>query len=160
MGRYVLFGLLGAVAAVVAVGAGFVILDDRSAPPIVISDPRPDATIVVGVGGAVASPGVYGLAGDARAQDAIAAAGGANADADLASINLARRLADEDQLVVPRVASTRPRPAAEEGSPAGQSAEVEVPTVPVSPSGDGLIDLNTASLSDLDGLPGIGPALA
>ncbi|MEA2583701.1 MAG: hypothetical protein QOF33_1786, partial [Thermomicrobiales bacterium] len=44
------------------------VLDDRAAPAIVIDDPRPDATIVVSVEGAVATPGVYHLKADARVQ--------------------------------------------------------------------------------------------
>lgn len=157
---------IAAVAAVVAVGALFLVLDDRAAPPIVISDPRPDATIVVGVGGAVASPGVYALSGDARAQDALAAAGGANRDADLAALNLARRLRDEDQLVVPRLVPT----AAAASDPSSAAFEPVPPpgpneTPPAAPAAvpaaaAGPVDLNTATVADLDRLPGIGPVLA
>ena len=151
--------VLATVAAAVAVGAAFAYLDGRSAPPIVIADPRPNATIVVAVGGAVASPGTYALPGDARAQDALAAAGGPAPDADLAALNLARRLRDEDQLVVGRIASTvvpgrttTPVPSAPAAPP--------TPALVVAETQSSLVDLNSASVPELDGLPGIGPVLA
>lgn len=159
MNRLVLASL-AAIAAVAVVGTGFVIFDDRSAPPIVIADPRPDATIVVGVDGAVATPGVYALPGDARAQDALAAAGGAAADADLAALNLARRLRDEDHLLVPRLA---PVVAVVDGPSFGSPvspAFADAPMQQASVVETGPVNLNAASLADLDGLPGIGPVLA
>jgi len=82
-----------AVVAGVALGA-FALqqMDERSAPPIVIEDPRADATIVVAIEGAVATPGVYAFGADARLQDAVDRAGGTVSDADLAPINPAQRL--------------------------------------------------------------------
>lgn len=157
--------LVAVVAAVAAAGYGFVALDERAAPPIVIEDPRPDATVVVAVEGAVASPGVYALPGDARTADALAAAGGVAEDADLAAVNLARRLRDEERIVVPTLvprpmepelgaAVDAPPPVAGPGDvPA--TATVSAPTLPV-----GAIDVNTATAEELDALPGIGPVLA
>jgi competence protein ComEA len=141
--------------AVLAMGAvlGVFVLrlwDDRSAPPIVIDDPRPNATIVVSVEGAVATPGVYHLRGDARVQEAIDAAGGAASNADLARINPAARLHDEERLIVP----TAPV--------AGNTVSGEGPTATsggVTSSVD-LININTASAELLDTLPGIGEVLA
>jgi competence protein ComEA len=127
-------------------------LDHRSKPAIVIEDPRPDATIVVSVEGAVATPGVYSLKGDSRVQDAVDAAGGPAAGADLARINPAARLRDEERVVVPwseTVASTSPR------SSATASASA-IPTV----DGSGSININTADAALLETLPGIGPVIA
>ena len=92
-------------------------------------------------------PGLYVLDLDARLVDAIAAAGGTTEDADLAAINLARMLADGEQVVVPVIGDP-------EAVPGGGGAE---------PS-DGLIDLNTADQAALDpfaqGGHGAGPPLA
>ena len=102
------------------------------------------ATVVVHVVGQVAAPGVVTLGAGARVADAIAAAGGATGAADLASVNLARVLVDGEQVVVPKPGEPVP------GGGGASSA---------APSG-GPLDLNSASLAELDTLPGIGPVLA
>ena len=160
-------GVMAAVAAVVLVGVLFRLVDSATAPPIVIGDPPGPDEIVVAVEGAVASPGLVRLPGDARHGDAIAAAGGLTSAADLAAINPARRLHDEDLLVVPlRDAeppvndAPRPSPAGDGNvGPGGAIEQTTVPT-PRAAFADPPIDINTASAAELDGLPGIGPALA
>lgn len=163
MGR-VTAAVVGAIAAVAVVSFGFSLLDQRGGPPIVIDDPRGEATIVVAIAGAVASPGVYALAGDARTGDALAAAGGPLADADLAAINPARRLADEERVLVPRL-----EPAASVGGPpappasAGDDPPAEPAAVAADPNSAAAatpIDLNTATVAELETLPEIGPVLA
>ena len=150
-------------------------LDERSGPAIIIDDPRADETIVVAVVGAVASPGVVTLPADARLHDAITAAGGLDADADLAQINPASRLQDEARVVVPRVgeaahavtpstAALVPSPAAN-GSEIGALAITQAAATPsVARLSDGAladtININTASAADLEALPEIGPARA
>lgn len=138
-------------------------LDRRAAPPIVISDPRPDATVVIAIEGAVATPGVYALPGDARVGDAITAAGGSRADADLAAINPAQRLRDEAKIVVPTRMSTaatnQPRPPA---IPAYITpvAEPDLPGPTVTAAAAGPLNLNRATVAELEALPGLGPVLA
>jgi competence protein ComEA len=102
-------------------------------------------TVVAHAAGAVAKPGVYSLAAGARVQDLLAAAGGASPDADLDRINLAAPVADGSQVYVPKEGEPVPS-----GAGGGTSAST--------PSGP--LDLNTATLEQLDDLPGVGPATA
>jgi competence protein ComEA len=98
--------------------------------------------VVVDVTGAVARPGVYRLPAGARVTDAVERAGGAGGDALLEAINLAARLADGQQVVVPRQ------------GPAG---------APLSVAGareEGPISLGTATVEQLDTIEGIGPVTA
>src|SRR5215213_8350279 len=88
------------VAAVAAVYAIFQALDERSAPPIVIEDAAANLPVVVEVRGEVEAPGVVTLSPGARLQDAIAAAGGLSKEADLSTVNLARRLRDGELVVI------------------------------------------------------------
>jgi competence protein ComEA len=106
------------------------------------------ARVVVDVVGAVRQPGLYRLPHDSRIADAIARAGGASRKADLAQVNLAAPLADGEQVVVPRRGTAGAAPAAGAGT-AGASG------TPSSP-----VQLSTATLEQLDSLPGVGPVTA
>lgn len=126
----------------------------RSAAPTVGGGSRtgPGSTtsetvLLVHVLGAVTRPGIVELRQGARVVDAIASAGGLAADANPAGVNLARPVSDGEQLVVPREG--------EELVPAaGPSASVG------GGSGGSLVSLNRASVTELQALPRIGPALA
>jgi competence protein ComEA len=108
----------------------------------------PALDVVVDVTGAVRRPGLVQLPGGSRVDDALSAAGGATHKADLASVNLARRLVDGEQIVVLRKGQTT-TPVGAPGPPAAGSPTPGQP-----------VDLNTATLAQLDGLPGVGPVLA
>jgi competence protein ComEA len=105
--------------------------------------------VVVDVQGAVRRPGVVELPVGSRVVDALAAAGGTTRHAVTLTLNLAQVLVDGTQVLVPDRRST--------AAPASAAGSTAAPTgaAPGTP-----VDLNTATLEQLDGLPGIGPVLA
>lgn len=110
-----------------------------------------DAPVVVlHVLGAVADPGIVELPLGSRVVDAIAAAGGPTDDADLAAVNLARVVADGEQLRLPGVGEVPPAGAGSGGAGSGSSAVAT----------NGRININTADAAGLEQLPGVGPAIA
>jgi competence protein ComEA len=109
------------------------------------TEPAIAATVTVHVVGEVRRPGVYELAGGSRAIDAINAAGGLLGAADQSAVNLARIVADGEQIAVPRQG---------QGGPSGGAAAAGAGVLP------GKVDLNTATEAQLDTLPGVGPATA
>jgi competence protein ComEA len=116
-----------------------------SSASVAVSAPRAAAALVHVVG-AVRRAGVYRVAAGKRIEDAIRLAGGATAHADLQAINLAAKVADGQQIVVPRrgragVAAT--------ASPATPGAPASAP-----------VNLNTATAEQLDTLDGVGPTTA
>ena len=107
------------------------------------------ADVVVHAAGAVARPGVYRLAAGSRVADLLDAAGGPAPGADLDRVNLAAPLVDGERIFVPLPDQEVP-PVSTSGG--GASTPTDAPQVPV--------DLNAATLDELDALPGIGPATA
>lgn len=143
---------LAVLAAVGLVGGYGVAMRARPRPTtLALSTPSAERTekarrIFVHVGGAVRSPGLYRLPDGARVDDAVQAAGGVLEDADLDALNLAARVKDGDKVLVP-----------------SQSGEAEASAGGSAMAGGmqgGLVNLNTATIADLETLPGIGPALA
>lgn len=126
------------------------------ATPAAGESPEPSGVVVVHVAGAVHEPGVVELPVGARVGEAVAAAGGEQADAELAAVNLARPLVDGEQVYVPRVGEASPGAAG--GAPAPDSGGVPPAGQPAAEGG--VVDLNSADLAALDTLPGVGPAIA
>ena len=107
----------------------------RFVPPV-ISDEAPEVSVT----GAVKNPGVYRLSPGARVADALAAAGGASPDADLEKLDLAAPLGDAETVRIPR---------------RGGSAAATTVGTPIL-----RLSVNHATASELETVPGIGPALA
>ena len=133
-------------------GAGEVEHDDAASDDGVSGSevkPEKPEVIVVDVAGAVGAPSLVTLQADSRVGDAIEAAGGFAADADAARVNRAAKLQDGQQVYVPRV---------------GETGGGVVPDIGASAQGvataEGPVNINHASESDLDALPGVGPSTA
>ncbi|SCL41971.1 competence protein ComEA [Micromonospora pallida] len=159
---------LAAVAAVVVLGAGFWAWRSRpqvepvpapSASAALPADAAPAppsgsgaAELVVAVAGRVRRPGLVRLPAGARVADAIEAAGGAQPGVDVALLNLARRVTDGELILV----GVTPPPGA------GPTAAGAAPGAggPGAPAAGGKVNLNTATVAQLDTLPGVGPVLA
>jgi len=123
----------------------------RAAPGTVAASSSPSASpapVVVDVAGWVRHPGVYQLHQGDRVIDAIERAGGARRGADLTSINLAALLTDGEQILVGKAGS----PGSMVGGASGISG---------GPGGGAgqVVNINTATLDQLESLPGIGPSL-
>ena len=115
-----------------------------SGAPVTTSASPSAATLIVDVAGAVRKPGVYEFAEGQRVIDAVNAAGGPTGKADLTSLNLAAPLTDGTQVLVPRSAGA--------GVPIYGAGTTSGSTT--------LINVNTASATELEELPGIGEVLA
>lgn len=117
--------------------------------------------LTVHVAGEVMHPGVYVLSGNSRVVDAIAAAGGATARADLNAVNLATPLIEAAQIYIPRGGETtkpvrvRPKPGLNPPTNLDGSVSNDLIT-----GASTLIDINSASEQQLDTLPGVGPSTA
>jgi competence protein ComEA len=144
--------LLGAGVIVVLVAA-YALSRHHGTPPAPVDPPSavtPAAvpsspSLVVDVGGRVRHPGLVTLPAGSRVADAIAAAGGALRPADLATVNLAARVTDGELLLVGV-------PGAAVGAGAGSGTSGDGESAPM--------DLNSATVEQLDTLPGVGPVLA
>lgn len=124
---------------------GAVTPEPRSSPRPPLSDAGPGGRIVVDVSGKVRRPGVHRLPSGSRVTDALRAAGGVRAGTDLTGLNRARVLTDGEQVIVGGPAPPG-RAATGSGMGGAQAA--------------GPVSLNSATVEQLDTLPGVGPVLA
>lgn len=157
--------LVVGIVATVAGGAVLMFRDSGPADGITITLDEPESvvtpamyaevptTIKVYVSGEARHPGVYELPADARADDALQAAGGPTSAAALEMVNLAKRLSDEEHIHIPGQS--------ERGDFRGTSEvipSVSVGTVGANPSGK--LNINTATVEEFTSLPNIGPSRA
>ena len=125
------------------VGAALVIATGSPIPSPGAAVAPSVAELVVDVQGKVRRPGVVRLPAGSRVLDALRAAGGPRPGVPTTSLNLARQLSDGEQVVLDPVGPSAAGTSTAGGGEAG-----------------GQVNLNTATLEDLDGLPGVGPVLA
>ncbi len=118
--------------------------------PAPTADAETGSAVTVHVAGQVARPGLVRLPAGSRVNDALQAAGGALPGVDLSALNLARLLSDGEQVAVGIAAAAGPQ----SGGGGAVSGVAEAG------SEGGLVDLNRATLEELDTLPGVGPVLA
>ena len=168
-------GCVGVIAVLVTV---FTLLRDHT-PPVVSaklppvemvstaqaspSAPAPDGPVIVSVVGLVHKPGLVTLSPGARIADALNAAGGALDGADLIGLNMARRVADGEQIIVgiaapPGEPTTMGSAVASELAPAPSPVDQAAAGSASAPTAS--VDLNAATEEQLDGLPGVGPVTA
>lgn len=178
-------------------GSGFVLLKGRQAspPPILFSAPPPAAAgaavpsaavpagtapkhskrLYVDVAGAVQRPSLYLLPPDSRVMQAVLAAGGPTAAADMDAVNLAQPVTDGEKVFVPKHGSPPGPPAALSATPSAParalSSALMLPSAAVKPVKGGgsrsgkmsdgeQIGLNSATVEQLERLPGVGPSMA
>ncbi|WP_415976553.1 ComEA family DNA-binding protein [Rhodococcus sp. 077-4] len=122
--------------------------------------PSAEAELVVSVVGLVRKPGLVRLQPGSRVADALAAAGGAVEGADLLALNMAARVADADQIVVGVVPPEGAPPVSGTTSESGTAAAGGAPAGPEGAAPGGTVDLNAATVAELDALPGVGPVTA
>ncbi|MBK8615744.1 MAG: ComEA family DNA-binding protein [Anaerolineales bacterium] len=148
-----LYVLLGVMAGFVLAGVLIFVARAPAGEPVVLLPAPTKAPVAVHVIGAVPRPGLYEFAQGARVQNAIDAAGGILAEANVDAVNLAALLEDGQQLVIPY----------QDGSVPSEEPSVDLPSSteePTNNSGTELININTAGVDELDTLPGIGPTTA
>lgn len=164
--RNILFVIISTIA---VVGAGIFYVQRPSQKPIEILQaaatttptptPMPEATatpapVRIYITGAVLNADVYFLSAGSIVKDAIDAAGGLAPDADHEHINLALELKDQQHIHVPRLGEEDPPPPVQ----GGEDSPTDTKSSTVSTQAE-QININTATLEQLDSLPGIGPAI-
>lgn len=153
-----LYVLLGVLAGFILAGTLVFVSRAPSGEPIVLQPAPTKAPIAVHVIGAVPRPGLYKFSDGARIQDAVDAAGGLLASANEDAINLAEPLTDGEQLDVPYKDGAQPADSGDTTSTFEQ-VDPQATNPPVDENSD-LININTATVEELDSLPGIGPTTA
>ena len=173
LGRYQQF-LYGLLLSLLVTGTLLVVSRRPPGHPVQLLEPPTPLPLRVHVTGGVVQPGVYALPRGSIWQDAVNAAGGPTALADLNHINLAQVIVDGDQIVVPELIPTAtPRPPTSTPAPTvtvgpRTPSPTPLPTDTPAPTNSDAtsagttskININTAAAAELEALPRIGPAIA
>lgn len=141
---------LGVLIGLLAAGILILTCGTPRGEPVTLLPPPTKEPLTVHITGAVFQPGVYQLSQSARVEDAIQAAGGLKPLADPQSINLAKTLEDGERIWIPSQATV---------IPSEPSRPTSLPTLEP-PSSEHPINVNQATVEELDLLPGIGPVKA
>lgn len=150
--------LLGVMAGFALAGLLFFVARAPAGEAILLQPAPTKSPLAVHVIGAVPRPGLYEFVEGARVQDAIDAAGGLLASANVESINLAALLEDGQQLNIPYHAGEEP---VEDNSSSLDLPNDNEEAITEDENTDtDLVNINTATLEELDALPGIGPTIA
>jgi competence protein ComEA len=166
--------LLSALAALV-IAVIYVVLRQRNTPDLLVqSDEGWQPDVRVSVGGEVRNPGTYTLSGDARIADLVTAAGGYTDHAERTVLNPAARVGDGMEYIIPTQAAraATAKPAATPSETAGTVAPSPTPplaraistgtarTAPSATAPTAKLNINAASIDELEALPAIGPTIA
>ncbi len=172
--RFVIFAIL-ALATIVSIGWIYAHPQNESSrvyievptietftPTVILPTETPTPTgtptpLRIYISGEVKHPDVYTLPPKSIIKDAIEAAGGATADANLDMVNLAQELSDQQHIHIPAKSDDLPTPPVVEGGVRSGSAAIVLPEATPTPL---KVNINTATLQELELLPGIGPAIA
>ena len=160
--KQILNVVIGVVAGFLLAGVILLVVRIPGGNPVVLEPAPTQAPITVHVIGAVVRPGVYTFPEGSRVQDAVTAAGGLLAEAEPNQINLAAKLQDGQQLDIPGVGgSSNSTSGSTLGSVPPAAGPFTVITTPGAATNNAdLVNINTATLDQLDTLPGIGPTTA
>jgi competence protein ComEA len=170
-------GLVISAVAALVVAAIYVLLRQRNVPDLLIqSDEGWQPEVHVAIGGEVLSPGSYTLRGDARLSDLVTAAGGYTEQAERTALNPAARLSDGMEYIIPVQTARSASSAARATTSVSATTTNVAPTAASTPSSSvaaprqppkggtatasGIVNINTATVAELEALPAIGPTIA
>jgi competence protein ComEA len=158
--KNILYALIGLMAGFVLAAILLIVTRMPGGQPVTLEPAPTKAPIVIQIMGAVVKPGVYSMPDGSRVEDAVNAAGGLLAEADSNSVNLAVRLEDGQQINIPSLGGSG---ISETSTPTRApftvvSTATSSTTATVAPRS--LVNINTATVQQLDALPGIGPVTA
>ncbi len=158
--KQILNVVIGVVAGFLLAGVVLLVVRIPGGKPVTL-EPAPTQTpVTVHVIGAVVRPGVYTFPEGSRVQDAVTAAGGLLAEAEPNQINLAAKLQDGQQLDIPGAGGSNTSGGTLGSAPPATGPFTVITTPGATTNNADLVNINTATLNELDTLPGIGPTIA
>lgn len=154
--KQVIYVLIGLLAGFILAGALFIVTRMPSGEPVKLLPSPTQPSITIQIIGEVVHPGVYSFTQGSRVQDAVDAAGGLLSTANTTAVNLAAKLEDGQQVTIPSQSGALTNSSSLSNPSNAPFLVLTTPTVAAA----NLLNINTASLAQLDTLPGIGPTTA